>query len=136
MKKYVLDASAVLSMVLSEDKDAMAIFLDLAEKAENQKVELYSTVFFRHEVANGLRYSNKSKLEILEIWKYFVKLPIICGDPERNFLGSVANLSRKLGTTVYDTSYHYLAMITDGTFLTRDRGYYEKAKKLGNIKCF
>jgi predicted nucleic acid-binding protein len=123
-------------MILKEDEKAVAIFLDLAKKVRRKEAELFATAFFRHEVANGLRFSDKDKWEILGIWEKFMKLPITCIETERNLLGSIANLSRKLNTTVYDTSYHYLAMMFDGIFLTRDRSYYNKAKKLGNIECF
>jgi predicted nucleic acid-binding protein len=123
-------------MILREDKMTTVEFKRVIKEVKKGSAILFSTTFFRHEVANGLRYSKKSKWEILVIWEKFMKLPIACLELERNFLGSVANLSRKLGTTVYDTSYHYLAMVLDGTFLTRDKKYYQKAKKLGNIKCF
>jgi len=136
MKDYVIDASVVLNMILKEDMRSAKVFQDLIDKAKKNKIKLYSTAFFRHEVANGLRFSDKKTWEVLEIWEKFMKLPIECVELERNFLGSVANLSYKLKTTVYDTSYHYLAIVLNGTFLTRDKKYYAKAKKLGNIKCF
>ncbi|MFH1183098.1 MAG: type II toxin-antitoxin system VapC family toxin [Candidatus Moraniibacteriota bacterium] len=136
MKDYIVDASVVLNMILKEDLQTAAIFQDLIKEAKKNKIKLWSTAFFRHEVANGLRYSNKDRGEVLEIWEYFMKLPIACIDLEKNFLGSVANLSHKLNTSVYDTSYHYLAMVLEGIFLTRDKKYYQKAKELGNIQCF
>jgi predicted nucleic acid-binding protein len=136
MKDYVIDACVVLSMILKEDKKATAFCQNLIMETEKNKARLWSTFFFRHEVANGLRYSNKDKREVLEIWEKFMKLPITCIELERNFLGSVANLSRKLDISIYDTSYHYLALILNGTFLTRDREYYQKAKRLRNIQCF
>ena len=136
MKYYVIDASVVLNMILKDDKHTAPTFKALIADAKKNKIRLFSTAFLGHEVANGLRYSDKKKEEVLEIWEYFIKLPIARIELEKNFLGSVANLSRKLDTTVYDTAYHYLAMVIEGTFLTRDKKYYQKAKELGNIKCF
>jgi predicted nucleic acid-binding protein len=37
------------------------------------------------------------------------------------------------GVSFYDASYHALALNHPGLFLTADKKYYDKAKKLGNI---
>lgn len=134
MKDYIIDASVALCMALKEDQETVKRMGSLVKKVERRKARLWSTVFFRQEFCNGLRYSDKNKEEILIIWRRFQKLPIINAELERNFLSSVIILSKKLNTTVYDTAYHYLAMILNGTFLTRDKKYYQKAKKLGNIE--
>lgn len=38
------------------------------------------------------------------------------------------------GTSFYDASYHALAIQNEATFLTADKKYYDKAKKLGHIQ--
>jgi len=41
-----------------------------------------------------------------------------------------------LKASFYDTSYHFLAKLLKGDFITCDTEYFKKAKKLGNIKSF
>ena len=48
--------------------------------------------------------------------------------------GLAFRIMKKAGVTFYDASYHALALLLKGTFLTADKKYYEKAKGFGNIK--
>ena len=117
----------------------MNIFGKLFADSAKKKALLLAPSFTLFEVANALRFSKEDKWPIFEIWELISKAPIHYynyNDLNISFFPSIALLSRKLGTAFYDTYYHYLAITLDGTFLTRDREYFNKAKKLGNIKCF
>lgn len=143
MKYYIVDASFILAVFLERDEESRAIYDKLISEVENKKTILLAPSFTLFEVANALRFSKnfseKDKWPVFEIWELISNAPINYynyNDLHISFFSSIALLSRKLGTAFYDTYYHYLAMVLDGTFLTRDRAYYRKAKKLGNIKCF
>ena len=138
MKHCVVDASIILSIFLERDKKTFSEYRRLISLVEKRKVKLWAPDYMLFEVANVLGYSKEEKWKIFTIWDLIRKAPIkYIGHNELNssFFPSIALLSRKLGTSFYDTYYHYLAMIMEGTFLTRDKKYYQKAKKLGNIKC-
>jgi len=139
MKYYIIDASVIVAIFIEKDKESKKIYLRLINEIEKKKALLLAPSFTLFEVANALRFSKEDKWPVFDLWELISKAPIHYynyNDLNISFFPSIALLSRKLGTAFYDTYYHYLAMILDGTFLTRDRAYYNKAKKLGNIKCF
>ena len=43
-------------------------------------------------------------------------------------------IAYELGTTVYDASYHVLAIARNAIYITADKKYFDKAKQLGNIE--
>lgn len=141
MKKYIyiIDASVIMAVFLEKDKIALDIFSKIVTEAKKKKVALWAPSFALFEVANTLRYSKEDKWLVFDIWDLIRKAPINYfnyNDLHISFFPSIALLSRKLGTAFYNTYYHYLAITSDGTFLTRDKKYFEKAEHLGNIKCF
>ena len=48
--------------------------------------------------------------------------------------GLAFRIMKKADVTFYDASYHALALFLNGTFLTADVKYYNKAKAFGGIK--
>jgi predicted nucleic acid-binding protein len=139
MKYFIIDASVIVAVFVEKDKAALDIFGKLVSDSAKKKVLLLAPSFALFEVANALRFSKEDKWPVFEIWELISQAPIHYynyNDLNISFFPSIALLSRKLGTAFYDTYYHYLAMTLDGTFLTRDRAYFEKAKRLGNIQCF
>jgi len=136
MKIYVIDSSIILSVGIEKDSRTISVYDNLIREVEKKKAQLLAPELLKYEVANGLRFSKLEKEEVYIFWEYFKNSPIVYTDVDKSFFPSVARLADKLGTTFYDTIFHYLAMVFDGTFLTRDKDYYRKAKKLGNIKCF
>ena|GEM_PF-1135371 len=139
MKNYIIDASVIVAIFIEKDKKSKKIYQQLIAEVENKKAVLLAPSFALFEVANVLSFSKEEKWAVFELWELIRKTPINYfnyGDLHISFFPSIALLSRKLGTAFYDTYYHYLAITLDGTFLTRDKKYYAKAKKLGNIKCF
>jgi len=43
-------------------------------------------------------------------------------------------LMKEINVTFYDAAYHCLAITENGTFVTADKIYFDKAKKKRNIK--
>jgi len=139
MKNYVIDASVIVAIFMEKDKESKRIYKRLIAELENNKAQLLAPSFALFEVANALRYSKEDRWPVFDIWDLISRAPIHYynyNDLNISYFPSIALLSRKLGTAFYDTYYHYIAMLLEGTFLTRDRAYFNKAKKLGNIQCF
>jgi predicted nucleic acid-binding protein len=134
MKKYVVDASVILTEVLDSRKELSDSIKKYLISAEKGKIELYSSEFLKMEVANGIRFNEKDISKARKILRISLKLPIkfILLDPA--IYEESLSISFKLGTTVYDTSYHILAKAQNATFLTCDEEYYKKAKSLGDIE--
>jgi predicted nucleic acid-binding protein len=88
------------------------------------------------EVANGLRFGISDPTGAQPILAKFFEIPIhyFFLTPEQT--SEIVSLSYGLSTTVYDTSYHFLARLLGATFITCDRAYYQKAKALGNIELW
>lgn len=134
MKFYVLDASAVLTFLLGKNPSVVRKFKSILSEIKNDKAKLYSTHLLPLEVGNGLRFSLADEELAKETFRKFFNLPIellIFSSPQ---LAKVLELSFHLKISFYDTSYHFLAKLMDGTFVTCDAKYFRKAKDLGNVK--
>jgi len=134
MKIYVLDASVVLAFLLEQAPSFEKDFIESLKQAKSGKVELYSSYLLPLEVGNGLRFSLQDQKLADEALEKFLNLPIkfFVFNPAHYL--RILQLAYLLGTSFYDTSYHFLATLLKGVFLTCDRGYFQKAKRLGNIK--
>lgn len=133
MKKYIIDASVLLTAILGKNKKIAEKVKSLFSHATNKKAELYSSSLLALEFANGVRFSLKDRNDAVSAYDKFVKLPIKLFSFNQGQIKEVLKLSYQLKTTVYDTSYHYLAKLLGGTFITCDKQYYQKAKKLEDV---
>jgi len=134
MKTYVLDASVILTFLLGEKATVKEKFPKILRQAQKGKVKLYSSYLLPLEIGNGLRYTIKDGILAEEVLKKFLRLPIDFFVLSSLHYKKILQLSYLLKTSFYDTSYHFLAKILKGVFLTCDTKYYKKAKKLGNIE--
>lgn len=136
MKIYVVDASVLLTSLLEEKENAAKELQNLLERVEKKSVQVYSSCLLPLEIANGLRYTLKDKNLCQETFDKFSSLPISYFSFKIEHIQKALVLSYELKTSVYDTSYHVLAKLLSGTFLTADKEYYTKAKNLGSIEFF
>lgn len=134
MTNYIIDASVILKVILKEDISISNKYNKFVEMVKNKKAEFYSVKFLKTEVANGIRFGEKDKDLGLKIYDIFLGLPIKYITLSKQQYKNCLKLSYELSTTVYDTSYHILAKIYNGIFLTCDKEYYKKAKSLGDIE--
>ena len=134
MSVYAIDASVVVKFLLKGERVVVKRLASLLRKSRGNKLRLISSTLLPLEVGNALRYSlrDKEKLNIV-IFKFF-GLPIEFINLSNSQIQEAIGLSFDLGTTVYDTSYHILAKANGAIFLTCDREYFKKAKKLGDIE--
>ena len=134
MKTIVVDASIILRFLLENHPPIVEVVSTLLRDAKKKKVVLLSTTLLPLEVGNGLRFTLKDQPLADEMFEKFQKLPIeiIALTPIQ--IRKSFSLSYVCGTTVYDTSYHVLAIARTATYLTADEEYFRKAKQLKHIE--
>lgn len=136
MKKYIIDASVILNFLLGQSASIEKKFLETFERVKNKKAKLYSTHLLPLEIGNGLRYSLRDETLADEALRKFFALPIEYFELKTIHFSKILPLSYQFKTSFYDTSYHFLAKLLSGVFITCDASYYRKARKLGNIELF
>jgi predicted nucleic acid-binding protein len=136
MKTYVLDASVVLTFLLEKNSLIKKNFIRFLNQAKKGEIKLISSYLLPLEVGNGLRFSLNDEDLGRKVLENFLKLPIEYFVFSEAHYIKILNLSHQLGTSFYDTSYHFLAKLLKGVFLTADKDYFVKARYLGDIKLF
>jgi|SRR3989339_1225139 len=134
MKRYVIDASVVLVGILESRKGLVEKTRSLFLMAKEDGCELISSQFLKIEVSNGIRFNERDVDKANRLLNGFFNLPINFVSLSKSLYEQSLSSSYKLGTTVYDTSYHILAKAQGATFLTCDEEYYKKAKSIGDIE--
>lgn len=134
MTAYILDASVVVNLLLGKENRAAAAVKRILKEAEKGKTKTYSSPLLIFEVGNSLRYALTDSLIADEPFQQFLDLPISYFEFEQGHHLQILKQSYSLKTSFYDTSYHFLAQLLDGTFLTADEDYFKKAKNLGHIE--
>jgi len=133
-KKYLFDASVILSYLLGETPGRVDKIKRLVEQSGRKKIKLLSSTLLPLEVANGLRFSLKDEPLAILALETFLKLPIDYLPFTQAQHHEILTLAYQLGTTVYDTSYHVLAKAHQATFITCYQEYFQKAKVLEHIE--
>ena len=136
MKRYILDASVILTFLLKSNSSVEKNFVKILKEVNTKKAKLYSSYLLPLEIGNGLRFTLKNELVSEEVLQKFLRLPIKYFIFSAAHYAKILELSYLFKTSFYDTSYHFLAKLLKGTFLTCDTKYFKKAKDFGNIKNF
>ncbi|MEK7587649.1 MAG: type II toxin-antitoxin system VapC family toxin [Patescibacteria group bacterium] len=132
-KTVIIDASVLLMEIIGKseqiEKKLRHILHDTASAA-------YILPFTLAEFANGIRFSTRDIPVAKQALDRFTALalpvmPIVPGD-----MRAIVELSYRLNTTVYDTAYHYWALMHEGMFITCDKDYFKKASSLGHIELW
>ncbi|MBI3558988.1 type II toxin-antitoxin system VapC family toxin [Candidatus Gottesmanbacteria bacterium] len=134
MNIYIFDTSLVVAVILKENDRAASFVKKIERNVKNGKAKIVVPGFLLLELSNALRFKIIDKDKAERAFLSFFKIPVSL---ENFTVGQVKEIQGKayeMGTTVYDTSYHYLAKMLDGVFITCDRNYFDKAKLWGNIK--
>lgn len=134
MKNYILDASVILTFLLGKNPSVGRKFIRIFKQVESGKAKLYSSHLLPLEVGNGLRFSLSEKKLADEALGKFSNLPIELSVFSSPQLLKILELSYLFKTSFYDASYHFLAKLLTGTFLTCDSRYFRKAKEFGHIE--
>lgn len=130
--RVILDSNILLAFLLDEPEQALAA--KLFQEHDQQKVEFFAPSLWDYEIWNRLSRVEKSLFNTgYGLFLRFTNLPTKI-DLNRQIIDQALLISSTISQLAfYDTVYHALAMIKDGTFLTLDQKYYEKTKKLGHI---
>lgn len=134
MKSYIIDASVILTFLMGTNHSLEKKFTKLLKKVKAGKAKLYSSYLLPLEVGNGLRYSLPDEKLANEVFQKFSSLPIQLSFFSSPQLTKILQLSYRLKSSFYDTSYHFLAKVSKGIFLTADSEYFKKAKSFGQIE--
>jgi predicted nucleic acid-binding protein len=135
MKKvYIIDASIIIGSLILRRREVLLKFRNILKDTQKEKVELFSINLLNYEVANGLKYSIRNKELIIKSYQKFLNLPIKLYELSKDQFLQILKISLDLDTTIYDTSYHYLAIILKGMFLTADKEYFKKGQRLGFVE--
>lgn len=130
-----MDASIILRFLLEDHSLTVKSMSALLRNAKKGKIALLSTNLLPLEVGNGLRFTLKDLTLADDVLGKFQKLPIEIVALTPIQIRKSLSLSYACSTTVYDTSYHVLAIGRNCTYMTADRQYYNRAKSLGKIEC-
>ena len=133
MNIFVCDASVLVTALFGANKD-IAAKLDQVPPAKSCTVHILP--FTIVEFANGVRFSTREIPLAKQVLERFaaLALPVLPIAPAD--VHAIMELSYRMGTTVYDTAYHYAAIMREGVFITCDRGYFKKASQLGHIELW
>ncbi|OGG14270.1 hypothetical protein A2773_06660 [Candidatus Gottesmanbacteria bacterium RIFCSPHIGHO2_01_FULL_39_10] len=134
MKIYILDASFIVRTITEKSSKADLFLRSLLTHQKAKEIQLYSIPFVLIETANAFRFTFKDKSITLKSQKICANLPLTYYYPTNTDIERALEWSYQHQTTVYDSLYHVVATILDGTFLTCDEDYYKKAKSEGAIK--
>ncbi len=130
MKQCVIDTSVIMKYLTNKGSVAGVWLLGALK---DKQTKLISSDLFHFEVTNAIRYSPTSQENMPRQIMAALSLPIeIIKISDKGF-SKIAKIAKENDTTVYDTSYHFLAITMDGIFITCDRDYFRKSKHLGYI---
>ena len=131
MKQYVIDTSVVMKYLANKDSTVGVWF---SKALKDKQIKLLSSDLFHFEVANAIRYSPTPEENMSEQIMAALSLPIkIIKISDKGF-SKIAKMAKENETTVYDTSYHFLAISMDGIFVTCDRDFFQKSNHLGYVE--
>lgn len=128
---HIIDASVILKWILSDEihyENALRILND----AVDREIILYIPEHTYTEVANIL--AMKGYEDIGErLYHFFDKgLLMSPGHTIAQTKKTTEIMRQYKGVSFYDATYHAMAIIRHGTFITADAKYYQKTKKLGH----
>jgi predicted nucleic acid-binding protein len=132
MKLVVPDASVLLKWVLPEEGELwVGEALRLRDDFETGHADLLVPSLWYYEAGNvlALHYAESAadRLAVL------VGLRLSVAEPNEMWRVKTLDLTKTHGVTFYDASYHALAVLHNGVFVTSDEKYLRKASAAGYI---
>jgi hypothetical protein len=134
MFAYVLPATFVLQALSKQKADLTHKLIELVENNQKQVIKLYTLPLFYTQLTNGLNFSYFSLSRAQELLSQCLNLPVEIHSLQPRDYQKILELAHHQKTSIYDTSYHYLAKILSATLLTCDKKYFRKAQNFGNIE--
>lgn len=132
--KYVIDSSVILELFLG-NSDEMShkifTFLDANKSEITSHLLLYIEIY--NVVNKRIKDPQQRKViqdQILQLNLQLIDVPLL------TITHTASEIAQRFGVTMYDASYHALALQTNQIFVTFDRKYVDKARSLGGAKLF
>lgn len=130
--KLVLDSSVLIKWIIDEDDEVIKArsiesgFLD-------GKYKILLPMFYIWELNNFIS-RHFDPVTATSIFWHFKSYKFINFDLDINTAKLAFDITKRFEKiSFYDASYHALAISENATFVTCDKKYYEKTKKLGHI---
>lgn len=134
MNTVIISDASVLLTALFGTNDRVATKFDRLLHDKTSTVHILPLTVI--EFANGVRFSTRDISVAKQTLERFTGLPLPVIELALADIHAITDLSYRLETTVYDTAYHYAAIMHDGVFITCDRGYFKKSSPLGHIELW
>jgi len=131
IKQYIVDASVLLTLAISEDEKLKK---RIANKIKRKDTVLISTLLGKLEISNGLIMKYKNSEIVRKIYERIEGIGITFMSIDDEILEFARQIAVEVGDTIYDSSYHSMAIKYNIPFLTCDKKYFNKAKDYGNIE--
>lgn len=128
----VADSSVLIKWCVREEEDREQV-VKMQQDFIDDKFKMLVPLLLDWEVNNFLRRSFDSSTASSK-YSNFKMLQLTGVMLTLELSHTAFEIMKKCpGVTFYDASYHALALSKSGIFLTADKKYYDKAKKLGHI---
>lgn len=132
MRLVVPDASVILKWVLPSDEEAdAAAAMRLRDAAAAGKLALRVPPLWLYEVGNIL--TRKFPTHALALLESLIAFGMPEGDAGERWRRQAVALAQEYRVTFYDAAYHALALVEQGTFVTADGKYFDRAKRAGSV---
>lgn len=132
-KPVIIDASVLITAIIGKNAH---IQVRLQHLLREQPSLVHVLPFTIVEFANGVRFSTRDIPTAIHAIERFTALALPVIELAPVDIHAITKLSYQLNTTVYDTSYHYGALMHEGVFITCDSGYFKKSSRLGHIELW
>ena len=132
MKLVVPDVSVLLKWVLPEEGEPwVGEALRLRDDFETGRADLLVPSLWYYEAGNvlALHYAESAA----DRFAVLVGLRLSIAEPNEMWRVKTLDLAKTHGVTFYDASYHALAILHNGVFVTSDEKYLRKASAAGYI---
>lgn len=133
MNILILDASVLGALLFNESPVLYRRITSILKLVSSGKAKIVAPGLLPLEISNVIKNRVK-KAEAIDLFNDFSNLPIEFLSLSLSEIKDILGLACDYNVTTYDASYHFLAKKLGGTFVTCDRKYFEKAKKLGSIE--
>jgi len=129
---YIVDSSVVLKWYLDDQEENNSRALSIKDAYLAGECDIIVPRLLFYEVGNVL--AQKKPKDAQRYIQALFDMGLSQYPEEESFFRKTVEISQQTGTTVYDASFHALAILTGGTLITADAKYYAQAKQLGNIE--
>lgn len=127
---FIIDSSVILNTILEDEKTNKSVVTFL----EKESSRIQSIQLIKIEISNCLAMKIEDLDLLKEIYEKFSGLEIKIINIDEFSLELARQIAFNIKDTVYDALYHSVAILNDLVFITLDKRYYAKAKKLGHIR--